>query len=307
MNTSRDSGIVREYDLELFEQLNDEFREKPVSAPLPPDKAALPPSEIVRFSVEKNLKPIMKELDLAGKTVLELGCGHGWLTASLPTNTGVARAIGVDIRRFSTWDEQNDPRVTMIVADLADQEVLARESVDVVISRVTFEHVTRPLQMIGALYNILKFGGKMWVHMNLHRARNASHCYREVFFPWPHLLFEDDVCEAFYQKHHPDKVRRFIWVNRMTVAHYLLAFCEAGFDMSSLSRRTTPIDIDFYLRFIDKLGRYPALDLETNFLTLVVDKNEVPTGAVPSVGYLERQRELDRAVAEWQELEIGSS
>jgi hypothetical protein len=79
---------------------------------------------------------------------------------------------------------------------------------------------------------------------------------------------------------------------------------ELGFEIVQLKRRVVPIDVGFYLRFEDVLGRYPALDLETDFGTLVLEK-EGPgrkrrgrqLREVPNLGYLERQRELSKAIA----------
>jgi hypothetical protein len=64
-----------------------------------------------------------------------------------------------------------------------------------------------------------------------------------------------------------------------------------------------PIDVGFYQRFEDELGRYPALDLETDFATLVLEKESpgrLRRGrgrSLPELGYLERQRALDEAIA----------
>jgi SAM-dependent methyltransferase len=290
---------MERYDLQLFESLNEEYRTKPVWTPsVLPGKEAPSRSEVEQAAVGKNLKPILKQVDMAGKVVMELGCGHGWLIASLPETAKAARAIGADVESHTTWHQHGDSRVTFIEGDLSRENLVAPESVDVVISRVTFEHITRPLQMIQAVFDVLRFGGKLWVRTNLYRGRNASHRYREVFFPWPHLLFENEVCEAFYREHHGVENRRFSWVNGMTIAHYLQAFRDTGFDISYTHCHTTPLDLEFYLRFVEKLGRYPALDLETDFLTLLLEKNEAPKGELPSVGYLEKQRELDRALAE---------
>ena len=196
------------------------------------------------------------------------------------------RAYGVDVERYSSWPEHTDPRIKLIEADLSRKLVVPPRSIDTVISNVTFEHVTRPLEMLSAIHNVLKDGGEAWIRTNVYTARNASHRYKELFFPWPHLLFADDVCEQFYQKHRGRPGLTFSWVNRMTVAHYVHAAREIGFEITLARRHTVPIDIPFYLRFIDKLGRYAALDLETDFLTLVLSK---PTAnqTTPSVRSLD--------------------
>jgi hypothetical protein len=56
------------------------------------------------------------------------------------------------------------------------------------------------------------------------------------------------------------------------------------------------------VRFIDKLSRYPALDLESDFLTLVLAKRNGLRGGLallPSINYFARQRALEDAIVRW--------
>jgi SAM-dependent methyltransferase len=279
------------FDLELFEQLDREWATRPDrKPPVPRDERSM------REKASRRLETIARQLggDLAGKVVLELGCGHGWLTAYVPAAWDAARAIGVDVRRYPAWERHDDPRVRLLVADLAQDRVVEPESVDVVISGAVLEHVSRPIEMLEAVYELLRPGGRAWLYFNLHRGSQASHRYNEVSFPWPHLLFEDAVCAAFYDKHHGTP-REFAWVNRMTLAEYVQAVDEIGFRIHSVKRRVTPIDVGFYRRFEGVLGRYPALDLETDFATLVLEK--APPGELPRLGYAEAQRSLTEAIA----------
>jgi 2-polyprenyl-3-methyl-5-hydroxy-6-metoxy-1,4-benzoquinol methylase len=300
------------YDIDLFEQLNEEYRERPIHntanvaarrqmlGPAEQDRAAVGHEDRIRFASDVQLKPILNDIDVSGRTVLDLGCGHGYMAAALAEYAGAARAIGVDIKSTPSWSEHKDLRLSLLVGDMSKETVVAPESVDVVVSQVVFEHVARPVQMLAAVYNTLKDGGAAWLRMNIYTARNASHAYSEVFFPWPHLLFEDEIVAEFYRRHHTRPGRRFSWVNRMTVAHYLHICREVGFDIISVRRKTSPIDVLFYLRFEDKLGRYQALDLETDFLTLVLTKGTNLAGltadAIAGVNYLDRQRDLDARI-----------
>jgi hypothetical protein len=99
------------------------------------------------------------------------------------------------------------------------------------------------------------------------------------------------------------KRRTFTWVNRMTAAHYVQAAREVGFTIDAAVRKVMPIDVPFYLRFEDKLGRYPALDLETDFLTLVLTKGEQGADRdcrpIASVDYSTSQRHLDQALTDY--------
>ena len=87
----------------------------------------------------------------------------------------------------------------------------------------------------------------------------------------------------------------------MTIANYVQAAYELRFDIVNLRRHIVPIDVAFYLRFEEVLGRYPALDLETDFATLIlerpVDGEEHRFAQLPELGYLEAQRKLSEAVA----------
>jgi SAM-dependent methyltransferase len=288
---SKESGVdslTDGYGLRLFEQLNDEYSDKRV-VPEPPK---LDPISY-RERGEKRLTGILRQtkVDLNGKTVLELGCGHGWLTSLIPVMTGAGRVIGVDIKPRPTWDQHQG--VELVCGDLSSEELIPPGSVDFILSAAVMEHVSRPLQMLDALYRLLKPGGTAWLYFNLHRGRLASHKYRAVFFPWPHLLFEDAVCAAFYEKHQGQALE-FAWVNRLTLGEYFAACAEIGFNVRRYRLHTAPIDIDFYRRFEEKLGRYPALDLETDFCTLILERRE---GGVPKLPYVERQRALDAVLS----------
>ena len=211
---------------------------------------------------------------------------------------------GVDMREHKDWDNLREahPTLTLLVGDLSQDQLVEPGSMDAVISTAVLEHVERPVQMFPAIHRALRTDGHAWLRFNLHRGRAASHRYRQVFFPWPHLLFEDEVCRAFYRKHH-DRGDRFEWVNRLTVGDYLQLCAETGFEVIAVERGATPVekDIEFYAEFEDVLGRYPALDLETDFMTLLLRKLKRPLGLVPDVGYVERQRALDEALRSFRD------
>ncbi len=131
------------------------------------------------------------------------------MAAALVEHAGAAQAIGVDVKSAPSWSEHKDPASAWSPAICRGRSIVAPESVDVVVSQVVFEHVARPVQMLAAIYNSLKDGGAAWLRMNLYTARNASHTYKEVFFPWPHLLFTDKVASEFYRRHHGRPWRSF--------------------------------------------------------------------------------------------------
>ena len=289
------------FDLELFEQLVAEYEKRPLrEKPISRDQKSQ------REKAEARIKVIQGQLqrEFQGMVVLDLGCGHGWLPALLPELGGARHAIGVDPRRYETWSEHTDPRVRLIEADMSVDDVVDAESVDFVISGAVLEHVSRPIEMLAAIHRVLVPGGRAWLYFNLYRGPSASHRYNEVPFPWPHLLFDDAVCKAYYKRAQGRGNVPFAWVNRMTIGGYVQSADEVGLRIVRLKRRVVPIDAGFYLRFEDVLGRYPALDLETDFATLVLEKERPGRRGKrraqlerPELGYLERQRALDESIA----------
>jgi hypothetical protein len=96
-----------------------------------------------------------------------------------------------------------------------------------------------------------------------------------VYFPWPHLLFGDDVWRAFYRKAH-DRDETFSWVNKLTYAQYLTYFDMLGFRQKTVWLTPSTFDADFYARFEDVLSRYPRFDLSHDFVYAVLERPEVP-------------------------------
>ena len=80
---------------------------------------------------------------------------------------------------------------------------------------------------------MLKPGGLAWISANLHRGPRASHQYRNVYFPYPHLLFEDDVFAEFFRRHDLPG-HGASWVNRLTWAEYENHFERLGFRIRAL-------------------------------------------------------------------------
>jgi hypothetical protein len=129
--------------------------------------------------------------------------------------------------------------------------------------------------MLKAMFERLRPGGVAYLAANLYRGPKASHCYRQVYFPWPHLLFGDDVWRAFYRKAH-DRDETFSWVNKLTYAQYLTYFDMLGFRQKTVWLTPSTFDADFYARFEDVLSRYPRFDLSHDFVYAVLERPEVP-------------------------------
>jgi hypothetical protein len=90
-------------------------------------------------------------------------------------------------------------------------------------------------------------------------------------FPWPHLLFSDDVIKE-WDRSHGRQPRGASWVNKLSWNHYEKGLAELGFVLRHLAFQRAKWDQEFYLRFEQTLGRYPHGDLSRDFFTAILEK-----------------------------------
>lgn len=253
------------YDLALFEQLNAEYASKPV-APMAPLYDA---GSIARRSMRR-LATIHDRIDLANKTVLEVGCGAGYEVWFLAHHFG-CDAWGIDISARKAWPALAGANVHLVAGDIATSGSLPANAFDRVLSFTVWEHITRPINAIVELERVMKPGALAWLRANLYRGPTASHRTRDIAFPFPHLLFDDAVIDEAMRRagRRPGGAA---WVNRLTWEQYEAAFLEAGLVIRSADFTKYPLDEEFYRRFEDVLGRYPKADLERGFFQVVLEK-----------------------------------
>jgi len=260
------------FDVALFEELNAEYADHPlVAAPRRYDHAAMIESAVGR------LRGVHRAVDLAGRRVLEVGCGGGYELWYAAHALG-ADAWGVDVVERRAWTALRGERVHLQVADLSSASPFEDAWFDRAMSFTVWEHVEHPWAMLRATHRALRPGGLFWLKANLHRGPQASHLYRHISFPFPHLLFSDEViAEALARK--GVQVDGAAWVNRLTWAQYEDYFREIGFRVLALRFRETPLDEAFYARFEDVLGRYPRWELSRDFFEVVLERADPPGGS----------------------------
>ena len=263
------------YDLELFIELNEEYSD---------NRAALDHADAIRQKDNNPLEDTAKRISQVdkylhfkrGMRVLEIGCGRGYLSSTLKQDYG-CDVVGVDIRTYPEWDRFQNDGIDLRIRDISQMSNGALGKFDRIVSLAVWEHMEHPHAGLTAVRELLKPEGQglAYLSANLYRGPKASHRYREVFFPWPHLLFDDDVFLEFYRRQGRNNVRA-AWVNKLTVAHYEMYLRQLDFEVVRQWTTGTPIDEEFYQRFIDKLGRYPRYDLEQDFLHMVIANKRPP-------------------------------
>ena len=263
------------FDLPLFLELNEEYRSKPV-LPRPPTYAQEALRRRGNSRVSKLAAAAAKlAVAIKGGRAIEIGCGRGETSRALATELGL-EVVGVDIKKYSHWAKP-PPGVSFVAADLS-QAIPALGSFDFACSFSVWEHVRHPFRMLQAAHSLLKDGGTFYLSANLYRGPKASHRYRDVFFPWPHLLFQDSVFEEFYVSQGlPPKGAS--WINQLSIADYFRYFDLVGFKLASVAYARSKFDEAFYARFADQLERIPRFDLERDFMhaTLVKTRAAKPS------------------------------
>jgi SAM-dependent methyltransferase len=253
------------YDIELLEKLNAEYADKPL-VPRPPK---YDPESLTR-NARRRILWVHNMIDLAGKRTLEIGCGNGYEVWHVGEHLA-ADAYGVDVAEYGPWKDLAGERVHFECADMAADNPFEPDYFDRIMSYTVWEHVLHPCKLLEETYRVLKPGGLCWMNANLYPGPQASHRYRDINFPWPHLLFSDDVIKEWDRKHgHRDSGSA--WVNRLSWYHYQHYFDQVGFRLRHLKFTETAIDEEFYTRFEDILGRYPRWDLTKDFFIAVLEK-----------------------------------
>jgi SAM-dependent methyltransferase len=261
---------VRSYDLALFEELNAEYASKPLVR----DAPAYDHDSLVERSTRR-LTGVHNQIGLAGLTTLEVGCGSGYEVWGLAHAMG-CDAWGIDILPRQAWETLRGDRVHLVAGDIAVDHGLPLGTFDRVLSFTVWEHITHPQTAIHSLYEVMKPGGLAYIRANLHRGPKSSHRYRDIFFPFPHLLFPDDVIAAGLARRSKPALGA-AWVNRLTWEQYEATIIRAGFVIRSVLFDVTPLDVAFYRRFEDVLGRYPREDLERDYFTAVLERPVSPS------------------------------
>ena len=162
----------------------------PVSAPQEPGEHA-------SYEYAKAAGSFQKLADeiggLAGKRVLDFGCGWGGETVWLAERAG--EAVGCDIdpqsiadaQRFKSKMGRANVSFTLIENDRLD---CADVSFDAVFSTNVFEHVMQPQRMLGEIRRVLKPGGSFLSTFGpLFYSPLNYHLPWVTQVPWAHLLF----------------------------------------------------------------------------------------------------------------------
>jgi SAM-dependent methyltransferase len=178
--------------------------------------------------------------ELAGKVVLDFGCGAGEQAIEM-AQRGAARVIGLDVRE-SVLDQARRAAEKAGVAGRCVFTTEAKEKVDVVLSLDAFEHFDDPAGVLSAMSRMVKPEGcamiefgPTWYHPL------GGHLFS--VFPWAHLIFTERALIRWRSDFKTDGATRFHEVegglNQMTIRRF--EQLVAGSDFQFESFETVPI------------------------------------------------------------------
>lgn len=248
------------FDLELFKRLNLEYASKPI-VPVPPDGR-------IEQRTQQRARRLDRLFNLRNKRLLDVGCGKGEVALELVRNYD-CKVLAVDIMAYPNWSTQSHPGLEYRVLDLSGSHGLSSRSFDLIYSWSVMEHVVHPFSMLRSCRDLLTPKGRFFMVAHLYRSATGSHRSREIYFPWPHLLFTDDVFEQYYRSTGLP-VKRPAWLNRLTHADYFRYFELLGYVVEEEFIRTRELDVAFYERFSEELSKYSVFDLTTNAVEVVL-------------------------------------
>lgn len=135
-----------------------------------------------------------------GKTVLELGCNRGYLLHSFLQHSKFT-AIGADLVSYYLNDARRQYGDSIQFIQTTPTSIpLPDNSVDVVYTIDTVEHLSQPKEIFMEVFRVLKPGGQCLIHFNPWLHPHGSHLEDIITFPWPHVFFSMDTLLTVAEK-----------------------------------------------------------------------------------------------------------
>lgn len=132
-------------------------------------------------------------VSFAGKTVLELGCNKGYLLNSFLQDENFT-AIGAEIdgEALMIARENHGDRIKF-VQTTPDKIPLPDESVDIIYTIDTVEHLSSPREIFEECYRVLRPNGIFLIHFGAWLTPYGSHLEDIIPIPWANAVFSMDT------------------------------------------------------------------------------------------------------------------
>ena len=224
-----------------------------------------------RFQLDDNAKFWSRmggRPDLAGKAVLDFGCGHGALSLDLARH-GAKKVLGIDLsdQRVRFCNEKTAPRGPAGVLEFRMQDVttIAGEGLfDLCVSKDVLEHVEPLEPVLAAMARLVKPGGALRFGFSpLYFSPFGDHGELGTRVPWGHVIAgERRVLDAFNRSNKSSHASLAeAGFNMRTPSRFLDAFRALGLATEYL--RINPaegVTKQAMMRLFDLLRRVPGLE-----------------------------------------------
>lgn len=182
----------------------------------------------------------------AGRGVLVIGSGRGVEVLHLTRDRGARFVTGVELDaelcRFSRrmLEDHGVANARIVQADMASVPAVPENSVDVVVSLATFEHIHDLRAVLLESHRVLKPGASLYSEFSpIWRHYYGSHLSAYLPFPWTHLLFsEETVRKTLTRLQGRPHGALYTGLNRMTLEDYRRVVASTPFQVLRFDMRT---------------------------------------------------------------------
>lgn len=150
-------------------------------------------------------------LDVADKTILEVGCGYGPLTFTL-AELGARHILATDINAERIQAARQSLEVQypafrdVISFQVADIHDVDRVRVDTIVSKDSFEHIADPEGFVAQAPAHLRPNGQLIIGFSgLWKSPYGGHISYMTRAPWAHLIFPESVILKERARFRPDE------------------------------------------------------------------------------------------------------
>ena len=205
---------------------------------------------------------------LAGKQVLDFGCGHGALSLDLARH-GAKRVLGIDLseQRVRFCREKTQPRGPAGVLEFRKVDVARLDEdggFDMVVSKDVLEHVEPLEPALQSMARLLRPGGTLRLGFSpLYFSPFGDHGELGTRIPWGHVLAGEQRVLAAFNRANKSSCRSLVEAgfNMRKPRQFLWAFDKLNFATEYL--KINPAEGGAkaaVMRLFDALRRVPALE-----------------------------------------------